>query len=169
MPLWRFVYLSAVPGVCEHDARKIVRHVRTTDRLERLTPAEAGRIPGLGPEAAAGLAGWLSGAGRGATVRAKQAGLTLLGDDEVFSAPFLDKTVVVAGQLEPGAAQIADEIERRGGIIQPRVGRNTDLVVVGKAAQKTFDTAAMYGVLVLDEESVADLLRQTGPVVPAPA
>lgn len=168
MPLWRFLYLSAIPHVSEHEARTLVRHVQSAERLERLTASEAHRIDGLTPEAARGLTGWLAGEGHNAFPRARQAGLTLLGDDEAFSAPFFDKTVVVAGELELGTVQLADEIERRGGIIQARVGRDTDLVIVGKSAQKTFDTAVMYGVPVLEEGAVNRVLRETGPISNGP-
>ena len=163
MPLWRFLYLSAIAYVCEHEARALVRHVQTVDRLRLLTSSDLDRIDGLSPQAARSLAAWLESEGRVALSRATEVGLTLLGDDEAFSAPFLGKTVVVAGELEWGAAQVADEIERRGGIIQADVGRDTDLVVVGTSAQKTFDTAVMYGVPVIEEAAVNDVLRRTGP------
>ena len=161
MPLWRFLYLSGIAHVSEHEARLVVRHVVTARRLEKLSPAEILEIDGLIPEAARALADWIGGEGQLALGRAHQAGLTLLGDDEAFSAPFHDKTVVVAGEVEGGVVQLTDEIERRGGIIQPRVGRDTDLVVIGKSAQKTFDAAAMYGVPILEEAAVNALLRQT--------
>ncbi len=163
MPLWRYLYLSAIPHVSEREARACVRWVRTAARLEALTPQEVLGIDGLTREAALSLAIWLEHDGRRSLARARQAGLTLLGDDEAFSAPFLAKTVVLAGQLERGVVQLADEIERRGGIIQSRVGRDTDLVVVGRSAQKTFDAAVMYGVPVLDEAAVSEVLRETGP------
>ena len=163
MPLWRFLYLSAIPHVSEHEARIFVRHVQSPERLEAMSPDDVGTVGGLSPEASEGLATWLASDGPRSLAKARQAGLTLLGDDQAFSAPFLDKTVVVAGELEGGGALITDEIERRGGIIQARVGRDTDLVVVGRSAQKTFDAAVMYGVPVLDEEAVSELLRQTGP------
>ena len=162
MPLWRFLYLSAISHVSEHEARIVVRHVRSVERLQALSPIDVDRIEGLSPEAARGLATWLRTEGPRTLGRAQQAGMTLLGDDEAFSAPFLDKTIVVAGEIEGGGAQLIDEIERRGGIIQTRVGRDTDLVIVGKSAQKTFDTAIMYGVPVLDEDAVEAVLRETG-------
>ena len=136
MPLWRFLHLSAIPQVCEHEARVLVRHVQTSARLEALTPSELSRLEGLSPEAVQGLSGWLTAEGPNQLARARQVGLTLLGDAEAFSAPFLTKTVVVAGQIAGGAMQLADEIERRGGIIQGRVGRDTDLVVVGQRSAK---------------------------------
>ena len=163
MPLWRYLYLFAIPHFSEHEARLLTHHVRTVERFEALRPSEALLVEGLSPEAARSFAQWLEQQGNRIVARARQVGLTLLGDAEAFSAPFLGKTVVVAGALEWGAAQVADEIERRGGIIQARVGRDTDLLVIGKSAQDVFDTAAMYGVPVLDEASVNAVLRQTGP------
>ncbi len=162
MPLWRFLYLSAIPHVSEHEARLVGRRVRSAERFESLQPEDIDRIEGLSPEAARGLENWMRNEGQLAFTRARQAGITLLGDDEAFSAPFLGKTVVVAGELQGGAVFIADEIERRGGLIQARVGRDTDLLVTGRSAQKVCDTAVMYGVPILGEAEVSEVLRRTG-------
>ncbi|MEL7371671.1 MAG: hypothetical protein AAFN74_22295, partial [Myxococcota bacterium] len=83
--------------------------------------------------------------------------------------PFLGKRVVVAGEIEQGANLLADEIERRGGIIQARVGRMTDLVIVGQAAQDVFDAAVMYDVPIVEEKAVADVLRSTSARSPVSA
>ncbi|MEM7675273.1 MAG: hypothetical protein AAF449_04625, partial [Myxococcota bacterium] len=161
MPLWRFFYLSAIPHLCENQARALVRHVRSVDRLETLIPSGLSMVSGVAPEANHAFNDWLKVSGRRALRRAREVGLTLLGDDEVFSAPFLGKRVVVAGEVEQGAGQLADEIERRGGIIEARVGRMTDLVIVGQAAQSVFDAAVMYNVPILEEKAVVEVLRST--------
>ncbi|MEO1335885.1 MAG: hypothetical protein AAFV29_09570, partial [Myxococcota bacterium] len=169
MPLWRFLYLSAIPHVCENQARTLVRHIRSVERLEALIPAGVTEAPGLLPEAIESFNEWLRTSGRDALARAREVGMSLLGDEEVFSAPFLGKRVVVAGEIEQGANLLADEIERRGGIIQARVGRMTDLVIVGQAAQDVFDAAVMYDVPIVEEKAVADVLRSTSARSPVSA
>lgn len=161
MPLWRLLYLLGIPHVSEHAARLIAHHVCTVQRLETLEPDDCPRIPGLEPEAAAGLRGWLASTARADIVRVKEAGVELLDGPRSFSAPFLGQRVVVAGDFELGAVHVVDEIERRGGLVQSTVGRRTDLLIAGKKAAREFDQAAMYGVPVVHEASLNALLADT--------
>ncbi len=161
MPLWKVLYLAGIPHVGEHAARIVAHHVCNVARLRALTPHEALRIPNLWPDASAGLARWVAQGGLRLVDRLEGAGVKLVSGPETFPAPFLGRVLVVAGELELGHAQATDEIERRGGLVQARVGRLTDLLVVGERAEREFDAAAMYNVPVIGEAQFRLLLEDT--------
>jgi DNA ligase (NAD+) len=159
LPLWRLLYLFAIRHVGERYARSIARSVHELSRLERLPAAEVQHLPDLPPEVAQALADWLRGPGPKVLSRVRQLGLEILDGHRSYPAPFWGRTVVVAGDLSKGSVTAGDEIERRGGRLQGRVGRTTDLLVAGKKAEKDFDTAAVYAVPVIDEPALTELLE----------
>lgn len=161
MPLWRLLYLFAIRNVGERSARTIARHVHTFERLVALPAAELTRLPDLPPEAASSFAEWMRGPGPRALARVAPLGIEILDGARSYPAPFLGRTVVVAGELNKGAVAAGDEIERRGGRLQGRVGRTTDLLVAGKKAEKDADAAAVYSVAVIEEEALVALLEAT--------
>lgn len=161
MPLWRLLYLVAIPHVSEHAARVIAHHVVDLDRLERLSPREALEVPNLPAESAIGLSRWLESDGPRTFTRVRAIGLELVDAKEAFCAPFLGQNVVLAGKLARGAAHAGDEIERRGGLLHANVGRLTDLLVHGEGGEREFDTAAMYRVPVVDERAFEHLLARS--------
>jgi DNA ligase (NAD+) len=161
MPLWRLLYLVAIPHVSEHAARAIAHHVFSLERLQELNEARCHRITDIPSEAAEGLARWLSTEGPMTLKRLRDAGCEILDGEKSFPAPFLGRRIAVAGEFERGTSFATDEIERRGGSIQARVGRTTDLLVRGKGGSREFDAAAMYNIPVIEEVAFRELLRDT--------
>lgn len=161
MPLWRLLYLIAIPHVSEHAARAIAHHVFSLEVLEEMNEERCRTIPDIPAEAASSLARWLSGEGRECVKRLRDAGYEFLDGEESFPAPFLGRRIAIAGELERGHGFVSDEIERRGGIILSRVGRTTDLLVRGHGGNKEFDAAAMYDVPVIEEQAFKELLKDT--------
>ncbi len=161
MPLWRLLYLAAIPHVSEHASRAIAFHVFSLERLEELTEARCHGIPDIPAEAADGLARWLATEGPRTIKRLKEAGYEILDGETNFPAPFLGRRIAVAGDFERGTSFATDEIERRGGIIQPRVGRTTDLLIRGRGGSREFDAAAMYNIPVIEEVALKELLKDT--------
>jgi DNA ligase (NAD+) len=162
LPLWRLLYLIAIPHVSEHAARALAHHVFDAARLERMTEEDVNAIPNVAPEPLRGLWRWLSSEGPRTMRRLKQAGVEILDGEKSFAAPFLGKLVCVAGELESlGNVHAMDEIERRGGTIVQRVGRTTDFVIRGKGGQKAIDAATQYDISILDEHALGYLFETT--------
>jgi DNA ligase (NAD+) len=162
VPLWRLLYLLAIPHVSEHSARAIAHHVFDVPHLEKLSEEECLAIPNVSLEALIGLARWLSSEGPRMLRRLKQGGVEVLDGAQSFPAPFFNRLVCVAGDLEVlGNVHAMDEIERRGGILVHRVSRATDYLVVGKNAQKATESAKQYGIPVIEEPAIASILRST--------
>lgn len=165
LPLWRALYLAAIPHMSEHVARAVAHHVGDLGRLEALGPDACFSIADVPPESAQALGRWLRADGERYFVRLRETEVRILGGPEVFAAPFLARRVVVAGELEIGAVHAADEIERRGGLIQTRVDRTTDLLVAGKNAAKAFDAAAVYGIPTVNEAALLEVFGATSAAV----
>ncbi len=158
MPLWRLLYLMGGPGVGERDARLLAHYAKNFERLLRMGTEDLLRVTGLNPEARAGFSVWIRAEGIGALARVRALNVRILSDAESYSAPFVGRVVVVAGRFARGAAQVADDLERRGARIQARVGRTSDFLVLGEEARGAFDAAAMYDVLVIEEKAIERLL-----------
>lgn len=161
MPLWRLLYLFAIPHISEHGARLVANAVFDVERLKALAPEDAREIRGLEPEAASAFARWLGTSAKSDLARIVEAGVEIVDGRRDFPAPFLGQNVVVAGELALGAVHVTDEIERRGGVVQASVGRQTDILVAGTNAARDFDQAAMYGVPVIEEAQLAAILTDT--------
>lgn len=160
LPLWKVLHLAGIPYLGEHGARAIAQQAFSAGRLVELG-AEVRRLRQADPEALDALADWLGGPGPIFLEAVRRARVEILDARATFPAPFLDRTVVVDGRFDTGAVQVADEVERRGGRLQSRVGRTTDLVILGDHADRTRNMAAMYGVPVLDEAAYQRLERST--------
>lgn len=162
LPLWRLLYLVAIPNVSEHSARAIAQHVFDVAHLESITVAAAESIPFVPLEAAKSFARWATQEGARAVKRLKASGFDILDAVQSFPAPFLGRRVHVAGELEEiGNVHAMDEIERRGGVIVPNLSRTTDLLVAGKNSSKALESAKHYSVTVLEEVALARLIQTT--------
>ena len=161
LPLWRLIYLLGIPHVGERVARTIAHHIKDFGRLVELGADEVERLRGVPSESAAGLSKWLTEEAPDVFARLRRLPIDVVSDASVFSAPFHARRVVVAGTFAMGAAQLSDEIERRGGIMQARVGRTTDFLVMGADAAPAVKQAAAYNIPTVEESVIVTVLRET--------
>jgi DNA ligase (NAD+) len=160
LPLWRALYLASIPEVGERAARLVAAAYDTEAMLLERGPTTLGQVSELPPEALGPLSAWLHTEARGWFSRLGELGVEILSDGEAYAAPLAGKRLVVAGKLEKlTPEQAVDEIERRGGSVEPRVTRMTDLVVAGAGASEAVASAEAYGVLVVEEAALYGLLR----------
>ena len=95
------------------------------------------------------------------------AGFEILDDDARSSAIFRGRRIVVAGDFgNLTREQIRVDIERHGGHVDSRVGRMTDLLIVGQGAKLEVDSAHYYGTALMNESLFLAILR-TVEEVPA--
>ena len=164
LPLWRVLYLSSIPDVSERAARALAAALLDFDGLAQLARTGATRdFEGVPPEALDGLMVWLAGPGPADLDALRTAGVTIVSDDDVFSAPFLGQHVALAGRFESGSPdQAVDDIERRGGTIEPRVSRRTDLLIAGREADAELVAAETYNIPVVHEAGFSGVVRLLG-------
>lgn len=162
LPLWRLLYLVAIPNVSEHSARAIAQFVFDVARLEKMAEKPSDEIPFVPLEASKSFARWLGSEGLRAIKRLKTAGFEILDATHAFPAPLLGRRIHVAGELEQlGNVHAMDEIERRGGVIVPALSRTTDFVIAGKNSGKAIESAKHYDVTVLEEIALSKLIQTT--------
>jgi DNA ligase (NAD+) len=151
LPLSKVLYLASIPHMSERSARIIAQEVFSVGRLVELEARDFARIRDVDPEAVAALEAWMAGRGPRFIAELREAGVEILDARQSFPAPFVGLRVVVDGRFSTSALHIVDEVERLGGRVEARVGRITDLAILGARAERTRDSAAMYGVPVLGE------------------
>jgi len=160
LALWRALYLCGIPEVGERVARLVAAHFDSPEALLGRNAAAIAEIPDIPPESIGPLASWIGMQGAPFFTRLAELGVTILGDSDAYAAPLGGKRVVLAGKLEKlSIEQAVDEIERRGGIVEPRVTRRTDLLVAGAGAAEAATNAEAYGVMVVEEAAFFGLLR----------
>lgn len=92
-----------------------------------------------------------------------EAGLTMnyLGAPSEKVGFFAGKTVVLTGTLEHfGRADLTALLQRKGAKVSGSVSRKTDLVVAGHAAGSKLDKARELGILIWDEQTLQEALRE---------
>lgn len=166
LPLWRVLYLSSVPHVSERAARLIADAVMDVEGLLAFARTPEGtRLEGAPPLAVQGLRAWLADEGVAILEGLAECGVKVTGELDGFAAPFAGRRVVLAGSFERLPRERAvEEVERRGGVVEPLVGRTTDLVVVGREPGGALDDARQLEVPVVAEGAFVGLLRAVEPV-----
>lgn len=160
MPLWRAIYLSSIPEVGERLARLVAATYDEVAVLLAHGPRTLPEVVELPPEAIAPLEAWLATEAGPLFARLAELGVEIVPDAEAYAAPLAGKRIVIAGKLDKlTTEQAVDEIERRGGILEPRVTRRTDLLVAGAGAAEAVTNAEAYGVMVVEEAALFGLLR----------
>ncbi|MCC7382771.1 MAG: hypothetical protein IT384_13125 [Deltaproteobacteria bacterium] len=160
LPLWRLLYLSSIPLIGERVSRAVASHAQGIDGLIGLVRQVPLPLRGVPLEVQGSLRQWLESEGRQLIAALLEAGVAILGEEEVLSAPLLGKTLVIAGKLQQiGVEQATDEIERRGGRVEGTVTRRTDLMVLGIEAGEAQASAEAFGVIVIDEQALIGLLK----------
>ncbi len=164
---WRVLYWAGIRQLGERGARLVLQQAFSLGRLFEMRPSELLDLEGVEPGALEALLEWLRGPGPDFLARLRATGVDLLDARAAFPAPFCHQRVVVDGRFAAGAHHIVDEIERKGGRVEPRVNRTTDFVVLGERADRTRDAAAVYALPVLDETAWQRLVEAFDDQAPA--
>jgi DNA ligase (NAD+) len=169
IPFWQVLYLSNIDHLSEQDARSLAAFVANPQGLVKLSehqrPLE--QHCGISPESYDGLSRWFESDGFKDLQALMDAGFEILDDDARSSAIFRGRRIVVAGDFgNLTREQIRVDIERHGGHVDSRVGRMTDLLIVGQGAKLEVDSAHYYGTALMNESLFLAILR-TVEEVPA--
>ncbi len=162
MPLWRLLYLASIDHMSERSARAIASELVDIEGLRTFARSPRRMIRNALPESVDGLTNWLADDGPAVIENLQALGVSFVGDTECFSAPFSGRRVALGGRFESfGLERAIDELERRGGTIDGRVTRLTDVVVAGQDAADVLAAAERYGLAVVDEAALAVVFQRT--------
>jgi DNA ligase (NAD+) len=145
-PFHRVLYALGIPGIGAVNARALVDHFRSMDRLLAATPEEIERTPGIGPVLARTIAETL----------AEERTRDLI---ERLPGQGAGKALVLTGTL-PGLSreEATERIEAAGGKVTGSVSKRTAYVVAGADPGTKLEKAEQLGTPVLDEAGLLALL-----------
>ena len=164
--LWRFLYALGIREVGEATAKGLAAHFGTLEAISEADEETLQTVPDVGPIVAGHIRSFFDQPHNQETLAAlKEAGVTWQ-EEQVLSAdeqPLNGQTWVLTGTLSGMTRdQAKEKLEQLGARVAGSVSKKTACVVTGEAAGSKLAKAEQLGVPVLDEEGLANLLREHG-------
>ncbi|ERS86760.1 NAD-dependent DNA ligase LigA [Marinobacter sp. EVN1] len=164
--LWRFLYALGIREVGEATAKGLAAHFGTLEAISQADEETLQTVPDVGPIVAGHIRSFFDQPHNQETLAAlKEAGVTWQ-EEQVLSAdeqPLNGQTWVLTGTLSGMTRdQAKEKLEQLGAKVAGSVSKKTACVVAGEAAGSKLTKAEQLGVPVLDEEGLANLLREHG-------
>lgn len=160
-PFGRVLFGLGIEEVGYVIGRNLAQHFRTLEALLNASVEEIEQAQGVGPKMAAKIHDQLHDEQMGELIEdLKGLGLTLHEEGSPpGEGPLAGKTFVLTGTLpELTREQASEMIVAAGGRVTGSVSRKTDYVVAGESAGSKLAQAEKFGVPVLDEAGLRDLL-----------
>ena len=164
--LWRFLYALGIREVGEATAKGLAAHFGTLEAISEADEETLQTVPDVGPIGAGHIRSFFDQPHNQETLAAlKEAGVTWQ-EEQVLPAdeqPLNGQTWVLTGTLSGMTRdQAKEKLEQLGARVAGSVSKKTACVVAGEAAGSKLAKAEQLGVPVLDEEGLANLLREHG-------
>ena len=164
--LWRFLYALGIREVGEATAKGLAAHFGTLEAISEADEETLQTVPDVGPIVAGHIRSFFDQPHNQETLAAlKEAGVTWQ-EEQVLSVdeqPLSGQTWVLTGTLSGMTRdQAKEKLEQLGAKVAGSVSKKTACVVAGEAAGSKLAKAEQLGVPVLDEEGLANLLREHG-------
>jgi DNA ligase (NAD+) len=161
------LYGLGIRHVGSVNAKTLTQNFPTVDELASASPEDIEAVHTIGPEIAQSVAEWFQiPANQTLIERLRQAGLQLSASlEEIESAkpsgPLEGKTLVLTGTLPNlTRTEAAAMIEAAGGKVTSSVSKSTDYVVAGEKAGSKLEKAEKFGITVLSEDDLRQLLNK---------
>ncbi len=160
--LARFIYALGIRNVGEATARDLARHFGKLEPLMQASEDELQAVSDVGPVVARSIARFFGERhNRDVVAQMRRLGVAWA-DLPVARAPvqpLAGKTFVLTGTLPHLSREQAKErIEAKGGKVSGSVSKNTDYVIAGAEPGSKHDKAREFGIAVLDEQGLLELL-----------
>ncbi|MEW6729563.1 MAG: helix-hairpin-helix domain-containing protein, partial [Pseudomonadota bacterium] len=160
--LARFLYALGIREVGEATAQALARHFGGLEPLMEANVEQLMEVPDVGPVVAAHVADFFAEPHNREVI----AGLVAAGihwdtpAGPVGAQPLAGKTYVITGVLTGMTREVAKaRLEALGAKVTDSVSKKTTAVIAGEAAGSKLDKARGLGIPVLDQEGLAELLR----------
>jgi DNA ligase (NAD+) len=164
-PFKRVLYALGLPGVGYVTAEALADHFGSIDALREADPEAIEEVEGVGPIMAVQINESLADDLTWALVeKLREKGLRLEADPSErrrVGGPLEGKTVVLTGTLpELTREEAAAMVKSAGGKVTSSVSKKTDYVVAGDNPGSKLAKAEKFGIEVLDEEGLRELVAQ---------
>jgi DNA ligase (NAD+) len=162
-PFKRVLYALGLPGVGYVTAEALADHFGSIDALHLADPERIEEVEGVGPIMAVQVAESLADEPTWALVeKLRDKGLRLEADESerrVEGGPLEGKTVVLTGTLPELTREEAGAlVKAAGGKVTSSVSKKTDYVVAGDNPGSKLAKAEKFGIEVLDEDELKELV-----------
>jgi DNA ligase (NAD+) len=159
-PLGNLLIALGIRHVGGTTAFQIASEVGSLEKLQNMTESEFEALEGIGPVIADSISAFFSQERNLAIIdKLRAAGVDPKEAPKAAGGPLDGKTFVLTGTLESWSRSEATRaIEERGGKVTSSVSKKTDYVVAGANPGSKLDKATHFGVEVLDEGGLENLL-----------
>ena len=165
--LWRVIFGLGILHVGAGVAKALAKRYKSMHDLQQASVDELNEIRDVGQVIAESVQAWMAEPiNQSLLERLERAGLNLHSSiyQEVSTEklPFDGKIFVLTGTL-PNLTrpEATEKIEAVGGKVSGSVSKKTDYVVAGSDAGSKLEKASQFGITVLSEEDLLDLLKPT--------
>ena len=160
-PFSRILFGLNIPQVGFVTADALARHFGSADRLTAAGQEAIEEVEGVGPDRAEAIADWFADEGNRELV-AELRDLGLLFEMEVIEqddGPLAGKTFVVSGTLDGFTREEAKAaLQKQGAKVSNTVSGKTAALIAGKNPGSKLEKAQGFGIEVLDEAGLRELL-----------
>ena len=159
-PLEKFILGLGIRHVGAQTAIDLAKKFKSIEALQRATIEQLEEVDGIGKVVAESIVAWFADEDNSALLD-KFIELDVIPYFEEKSGKLVGKSFVITGTLETMSRdQAADRIRGLGGIFQTSVAKDTTyLVAGGKVGASKLKKAEGYGVSIINERQLLDLLR----------
>ena len=163
LPLERVIYGLGIRMVGERTAQFLAEHFGSMDSLMKAGEEELQAVAEIGPRVSQSIREFFGEPKNAALVdKLRQAGLTFKGAKKQRGTALTGKTFVLTGTLQHFTRDEAKKlIEDAGGKVSGSVSKKTDYVVAGEEAGSKLDKAKEFGVAVIGEKEMEELVRDS--------
>lgn len=159
-PLEKFILGLGIRHVGAQTAIDLAKKFKSVEALQRATIEQLEEVDGIGKVVAESIVAWFADEDNSALLD-KFTELGVVPYFEKKSGKLVGKSFVITGTLETMSRdQAADRIRGLGGVFQTSVAKDTTyLVAGGKVGASKLKKAESYGVNIINERQLLDLLR----------
>lgn len=159
-PLEKFILGLGIRHVGAQTAIDLAAKFKSVEALQRATIERLEEVDGIGKVVAESIVAWFADEDNSALLD-KFTKLGVIPHFEEKSGKLIGKSFVITGTLETMSRdQAADRIRGFGGVFQTSVAKDTTyLVAGGKVGASKLKKAEGYGVSIINERQLLDLLR----------
>jgi len=155
---WRFVNALGIEHIGEVASKKICE-VFGVDFYKH-SPEEFYKIEGFGPEMVKSIEEFIKVNKNRIEKLIEYINPKNPEKKEVKESPFLDKTVVLTGEMKKPRREIKELLESLGAHVSNSVSKKTDFVIVGENPGSKYEKAKKLGVTIIPEEKMWEMIGE---------
>jgi len=153
-----FLDALGIDGLGTTTSKILAKEFKTLSKVLDTPPHRLEALEGIGPKTSSSIYNGLI-LLRGMIEELATDHMTIDEVEEVTTGSLIGRSFCVTGTLSVGRKEMAAEIEAAGGEVKSSVSKGLDYLVAGdKTGKGKTDKAAKYGVAVIDEDTIREMM-----------